>query len=201
MRNGYRPAWILLAALTAFNPTQATAQKGDLPSFGHVHALSLDASGKTVFLGAHTGLFRSSDDGRSWSKVSVSNKHARVDIMDIAPDPREATSIYVATHEAGVLKSTDGGKTWGEVNGGLKGLDVHGLAIDPQARATLHAAVRGKGGGFYRTTDGGSKWTRVDDGPWGEVKVLRSVDLPSGMGGIYLYAGTSTGLQRSPDCF
>ncbi len=201
MRNGYRAAWILFAALTAFNPTQAAAQKKDSPAFGNVHALSLDSSGKTLFLGAHAGLFRSGDDGRSWSKVSVSKKRTHIEIMDIAPDPRQATTIYVATREAGVLKSADGGRTWGEVNGGLKGLDVRGLAIDPQAPATLHAVLGEKGGGFYRTKDGGSKWTRVDDGPWGEVKVLRSVDLPSGMGGIFLYAGTSMGLQRSPDCF
>ena len=200
MRNRYGAAWILFAAFIAFNPTQAAAQKKNSPTFGQVHALALDASGQTLFLGAHAGLFRSGDDGRSWSKVSVSNKHAHIEIMDIASDPRKATTIYVATHEAGVLKSTDGGETWGEVNGGLKGLDVRGLAIDPQTPATLHA-VLGEKGGFYRTKDGGSKWTRVDDGPWGEVKVLRSVDLPSGMGGIFLYAGTSMGLQRSPDCF
>ncbi len=28
-----------------------------------------------------------------------------------------------------------------------------------------------------------------------------SVNLPRGMGGIYLYAGTAEGLQRSADCF
>lgn len=201
MRSRYRTAWILFAAFITFNPTQAAAQKKNSPNFGHIHALALDSGGQTVFLGAHTGLFRSSDDGRSWSKVSVSNKRARIEIMDIAADPREPTKIYVATHGAGVLKSTDGGKTWAEVNHGLKGLDVRGLAIDPNAPATLHAAVRKKGDGFYRTTDGGSKWTQVDGGPWGEVKVLKSVDLPSGMGGIFLYAGTSTGLQRTADCF
>jgi len=156
MGSRYRIAWILFAALTAFNSTQATAQKKNSPNFGHVHALTMDSSGQTVFLGAHTGLFRSSDDGRSWSKVPVSNKHAHIDVMDIAPEPREPTTIYVATHEVGVLKSIDGGKTWREVNSGLKGLDVHGLAIDPKAPATLHAAVREKGDGLYRTTDGGS---------------------------------------------
>lgn len=201
MGSRYRIAWLLFAALTVFSSTQATAQKKNSPNFGHVHALTMDSSGQTVFLGAHTGLFRSSDDGRSWSKVPVSNKHAHIDVMDIAPDPREPTTIYVATHEAGVLKSIDGGKTWRGVNSGLKGFDVHGLAIDPKAPATLHAAVREKGDGLYRTTDGGSKWTRVDDGPEGEIKVLKSVDIPSGMGGIFLYAGTSTGLRRSPDCF
>ena len=200
MRNEYRVATILLAALTAFNATQATAQKS-AADFGHVHALAVDSGGQIVFLGAHTGLFRSGDEGRSWTKVTVSNKHAHIDVLDIAPDPHEPATIYVATHQVGVVKSTDGGKTWTEVNSGLNGLDVHGLAIDPRAPAKLHAAVVKKGEGFYRTTDGGSKWTRVDGGPEDEVNVLKSVDLPSGMGGIFLYAGTSTGLRKTPDCF
>lgn len=201
MRDRFRIVSILFTVLWTFNAAEATAQKKNSPNFGHIHALAADSSGQTVFLGAHTGLFRSGDHGRSWRKVSVSNKHAHLDVMDIALDPREPKTIYVATHEAGVLKSTDGGKTWREVNSGLQGLDVHGLAIDPNVPTTLHAAVREKGDGVYRTTDGGGKWTRVDDGPEGEVKVLKSVNLPSGMGGIFLYAGTSIGLRRSPDCF
>jgi len=78
---------------------------------------------------------------------------------------------------------------------------VHGLALAPAAPDTLHATVRETGEGLYRTTDGGGKWTRVDDGPGGEVKVLTSVNIPTGMSGIWLYAGTAEGLQRSPDCF
>jgi len=42
---------------------------------------------------------------------------------------------------------------------------------------------------------------RVDDGPAGEVKVLVSVNISTGMGGIFLYAGTAEGLKRSADCF
>ena len=72
----------------------------------------MDAGGQTLFLGAHTGLFRSDDRGRSWNKVSLSTKHAHLDVMDVAPDPRESKTIYIATHEAGIFKSTDGGKTW-----------------------------------------------------------------------------------------
>ncbi|MBI2461848.1 MAG: exo-alpha-sialidase, partial [Candidatus Rokubacteria bacterium] len=74
------------------------------------------------------------------------------------------------------------------------------LAIDPDQPWKLHAAVREKGEGVYRT-DRRGRWTRVDDGPGGEVKVLASVNIPTGMGGIYLYAGTAEGLQRNPDCF
>ena len=126
---------------------------------------------------------------------------SHVDVMAVTPDLREPKTIYVGTHEAGVLKSTDGGTTWKEVNSGLGGLDVHGLAIDPNDPRKLHALVREKGEGIYRTINGGAKWTRVDDGPGGEVKGLYSVNIPTGMGGIFLYAATAEGLHRNPDCF
>lgn len=196
--------WIMSAGLVLVQETSAAkpnSSDGKAPKFQHVHALAIDSAGETLFLGAHTGLFRSDDRGRTWQKVSVSTKHAHLDVMDIAIDPRESKTIYIGTHEAGVLKSTDGGKTWSAANSGIGGPDVHGLAIDPNMPFKLHAAVRDKGEGIYRTIDQGKKWVRVDDGPQGEIKVLRSVNISSGMGGIFLYAGTSTGLQRSPDCF
>ena len=169
--------------------------------FEHVHALAMDAEGRSLFLGAHTGLFRSEDGGKSWKKVTLSAKHSHLDIMAVAHDPRDPKMIYVGTHEAGIFKTTDGGTTWGQANSGLGGLDVHGLALDLNVPSKLHAAVREKGEGIYRTTDGGGRWVRVDDGPGGEIKVLTSVNISTGMGGIFLYAGTAEGLQRNPDCF
>ena len=202
-----RTAAALLAGLTllAAGPRPSFAAQGHSAKgtgeFDHIHALAMDAAGRSLFLGAHTGLFRSEDLGRSWQKVTLSMKHLHLDVMAIAPHPSDPLIIYVGTHEAGVFRSTDGGSTWAEVNTALGGLDVHGLALDPNAPSKLHAAVREKGEGIYRTTDGGGKWVRVDDGPGGEVKVLVSVNIPTGMGGIYLYAGTAEGLQRNPDCF
>lgn len=179
---------------------QQSAKKSGV-AFEHVHSLAMDSDGRNLFLGAHTGLYRSSDHGRIWNRVSVSSKYAHLDVMDIAADPKDPNAIYIGTHEAGVLKTTDRGKTWSDTSSGLGGADVHGLALDPNMPSKLHAAVRDKGQGIYRTTDQGRRWIRVDDGPQGEIKVLRSVNLPTGMGGIFLYAGTSTGLQRSADCF
>ena len=170
-------------------------------AFEHVHALAFDAPARSLWLGAHAGLFRSEDGGHTWTKVALPVKHDALDVIAVTPDPRDAGTLYIATHEAGVLKTTDGGRSWSEVSGGLGGYDVHGLAIDPNAPTKLHALVRGKGDGVYWTTNGGQKWVRVDDGPGGETKVLTSVNLATGMGGIYLYAGTAEGLQRDPDCF
>jgi photosystem II stability/assembly factor-like uncharacterized protein len=114
-------------------------------AFEHVHAIAIDASGQSLLLGTHAGLFHSSDGGRSWKQVPISTKHAHLDVMDVVPDPRDPKTIYIGTHEAGVFKSGDGGATWNRVNNGLGGLDVHGLAIDPNAPSKLHAAIREKG--------------------------------------------------------
>jgi photosystem II stability/assembly factor-like uncharacterized protein len=192
---------ITLSAATLTVPAAAEGSPAGAQAFDHVHALAFDAEGRTLWLGAHTGLFRSEDGGRTWTKIELLVTRHAPDVMSIAAQPSDGRTLYVGTHEAGVLKTADGGATWSPVNAGLKGLDVHGLAIDPNAPDKLHAAVREMGAGLYRTTDGGRKWVRVDDGPAGETKVLASVNIPTGMGGIFLYAGTAEGLTRNPDCF
>jgi photosystem II stability/assembly factor-like uncharacterized protein len=166
----------------------------------HVHALVMLPGSHTLFLGTHNGLLQSKDEGRTWIPVPLPEAPKGIDVMTLVADPSNPQIIYAGTHERGVLRSRDGGKTWEEVNVGLGGRDVHALTIDPNRPKTLHAWVVDKG--VYRTTDGGVKWLRVDDGPENpEVKALASVNIPTGMGGIYLYAGTATGLYRNPDCF
>jgi photosystem II stability/assembly factor-like uncharacterized protein len=201
MRSGRRVfSFVAVAVLTAA-ATSAAQSSATPPNFEHVHALAFDAAGRALWLGAHTGLFRSEDGGRTWTKASLPGDGHDADVMAIAPHPTEAATIYVGTHEAGVLKTVDSGKTWSVAKTGIGGRDVHGLAIDPNTPAKLHALVRETGAGLYRTTDGGGKWVRVDDGPPSETKALASVNIPTGMGGIFLYAGTGEGLQRNPDCF
>jgi photosystem II stability/assembly factor-like uncharacterized protein len=190
---------VLAVVLLLVAPLTAPAGEAR-PSFEHVHALAFDSSGRTLWLGAHSGLYRSEDGGATWSKASLPGQHHAPDVMAVVPGVDPAV-VYVGTHDSGVLKTTDGGRTWKAANAGLSGLDVHGLASDPSAPEKLHALVREKGAGLYRTTDGGGRWVRVDDGPPGETKVLASVNIPTGMGGIYLYAGTAEGLRLSPDCF
>ena len=195
---------ILVAAAGVFQPVPAVAQNAKparTPAFEHVHALTVAADGRTLWLGAHAGLFRSQDGGRTWQSVRLPAKAPHLDVMALAGDLRDSRLLYVATHEAGVFRSQDGGGTWSQVNTGLGGLDVHGVAVDPNEPSKLHAAIRGQGEGVYRTADAGGKWVRVDDGPAGEVKVLASVNISTGMGGIFLYAGTAEGLLRNPDCF
>ncbi|MGH7410615.1 MAG: WD40/YVTN/BNR-like repeat-containing protein [Candidatus Methylomirabilis sp.] len=190
-------AGVLVGALVlVLAPASAPASQ----EMDHAHALVMLPGSHSLFLGTHNGLLQSKDEGRTWVPVPLPEALKGVDVMTLVADPSNPQIIFAGTHERGVLQSRDGGKTWEEVNSGLAGRDVHALTIDPNKPKTLHAWVVDKG--IYRTSNGGAKWIRVDDGPGdAEVKALASVNIPTGMGGIFLYAGTAAGLLRNPDCF
>nr|WP_163271154.1 hypothetical protein [Chelativorans alearense] len=108
--------------------------------------------------------------------------------------------MYATGHGIGVIKSADAGKTWEAASSGLGGLSTEGFTIDGKDPNTLYVWVLGNG--LYRSKDAATSWQRVDDGPKKqEIRSLVSVNSPTGMGGIWLYAGLDTGVMKSPDCF
>jgi photosystem II stability/assembly factor-like uncharacterized protein len=190
--------WAAMALLFVFSPGSLAAAAPE--RIGHAHTLIVLAENPTLFMGTHKGLLMSYDKGQTWVPVPLPRKFQGTDVMSLVADPQDTRRLYAGTHDWGVLRSLDGGKTWEDVNVGLGGRDVHALTIDPNKPKTLHAWVVGKG--LYRTRNGGATWARVDDGPENpQLKALASVNIPTGMGGIYLYAGTATGLYWNPDCF
>jgi photosystem II stability/assembly factor-like uncharacterized protein len=185
-----------------------TATAGEMPGIGapmeHVHALALDHVRNILWRGTHQGLSRSQDEGKTWSKVDVKGEVPGTDFMALAIDSTNPQIFYAAGHGLWVVKSTDGGTTWTLKKQGLDGDDVHALTMDPNDPQKLYAWVVDKG--LYRSTNGGESWARVDDGPRvpvtltpTDVKGLLSVNIPTGMGGIYLAAATASGFYVSAD--
>ena len=86
---------LLLAAIWTGNSTEAAAQQTKTPAFEHVHSLAMGADARSIFLAAHTGLFRSEDGGRTWKKVALSEKHTHLDVMAVTPYPKDSKTIYV----------------------------------------------------------------------------------------------------------
>ena len=168
------------------------------PGMDHLHALAVDARDGALLMGTHDGLHRSTDEGKAWTKAVPEGEFPGRDVMAIAVDPKQPGVLYAAGHDLGVVKSTDGGRRWRTAGAGLPAVDVHALTLDPNDPRKLYAWVDLKG--LYRSLDAGRRWTRVDDGPENpDVRALLSVNIPTGMGGIYLYGGTSDGLFRSMD--
>lgn len=125
-------------------------------------------------------------------------------IRALASHPDRPGRLFAAPEGGGTLRSEDSGRTWRAAGSGLPAAEVAALAVAAAAPDTIYAAVAGDG--LWRSEDAGESWAFVMDRPWiaeaeRDVLALASVNLASGMGGIWLYAGTEAGLTRVPDCF
>lgn len=202
------PRWFRLVLITAMATAVASAlatlgeTAGPRQDIGHLHALLVSPTDETLWIGTHHGLYRSKDEGKTWQPVKIPAELAAMDFMSFAQDPTAPKFMYVGTHNRGILRTNDAGATWTQILG-IGNSDVHALAVDgfnPTQPKRWYAWIVEKG--LFRSVGDLDEWKRQDDGPANpDVRTLQSVNIPTGMGGIWLYAGTADGLFRSPDCF
>ncbi len=150
-----------------------------------------------VVAGAQVWRFGPSGDG-------VLLTTPRTPIRGLTCHPNRPGRLFAALDGGGLDRSEDGGRTWAAASGGLPLAQVTALAVAAEAPDTVYAALAEDG--LWRSEDAGISWSFVMDRPWlaeagREVLTLASVNLASGMGGIWIYAGTDQGVTRVPDCF
>lgn len=143
---------------------------------------------------------RSSDRGATWTTLPDPDGQPAA----VTSHPARPGRLFVSIEGGGVEVSEDFGQSWRRQGQGLPDRTLDALANSAKNPDTLYAAIGGDG--LWRSEDAGETWEFVMDRPFlsgseQDVRTLASVDLASGMGGIWLYAGTSAGLQRVPDCF
>lgn len=179
------------------------------PIYGHVHALTFNLQDNSLLMGTHNGLFKGTDQGKTFTKVEVKGDVNADDFMNFAYDPNTKI-LFAGGHDLGVVKSTDGGVTWTKADSGIVGTDIHALTINPLDTSRLYAYSVGNG--VFGTKDGAKSWYRIDDGPDNpSTRVFGYMATPSSMDrGMktdkttnigYLWAGTSGGLYSSFACF
>lgn len=195
----FAPIFGILLSLGAAS-SSASGELAPSPFGGHVHALAIHPETGDLFLGARP-VYRSRDGGRTWTTVDgIPKSEERANITAIAIDSKNPHTMYATGHGIAVVKSVDGGETWTTKATGLGGASTEALAIDGLDPNRLYVWVLGDG--LYRSDDAAESWQRVDDGPkQQEIRSLISLNEPTGMGGIWLYAGLDVGIVKSPDCF
>jgi photosystem II stability/assembly factor-like uncharacterized protein len=151
----------------------------------------------TVFAATIRGIFRSSDRGVTWSRLSRGLPESYRATL-IAFDPFVERRLYAWIQEepgapVGVLvRSADGGATWEALPHGPQGNQrIYSLAIDPRSPGTLYAGTEKA---VYKSVDGGLSWKPT---PLGAVGFVATLKVHPRLGTVY--AGTSTGLFRSAD--
>ncbi|UCC24072.1 MAG: hypothetical protein JSU98_10065 [Gemmatimonadales bacterium] len=99
------------------------------------------------------GLYRSTDRGESWERVSGNNPRPMYFSM-VRIDPGNPDRIYMGGVDLQV--SDDGGRTWWDYDGYTEiHVDYHALWVDPND--SDHVVV-GNDGGVASTWDGGRSW-------------------------------------------
>jgi photosystem II stability/assembly factor-like uncharacterized protein len=124
-----------------------------------------------VFATTNTGLYRSDDEGRTWTNLGV----PREEVYSVVVSP-DGERLYAGTHPAHLYVSTDDGETWTECEGfqDLPSRDewhtprhrneahIRSLGVHPDAPNRVIAGV--EVGGVHVSEDNGETWTERSAG-------------------------------------
>ena len=134
---------------------------------------------RTLYAGVFdAGVFKSTDDGRSWAlkknglghsdnlRVSRVVLHADGTLFAIICAKRPAAGKPLMSEGVGLYRSTDGAETWERINASQPLLYVKDFSVHPRdsRRILMGACDAGRGdqsGGLYLTEDGGQSWHRI----------------------------------------
>ena len=125
------------------------------------------------------GVFKSTDGGKSWTRVLFRDE--KTGAVDLVIDPRAPDTLYAGFWEvfrtphslssggpgSGLFKTTDGGQTWTELtrNPGLpKPLwGKIGVTVSGADSNRLYAIIEAAEGGLFMSDDAGASWKLVND--------------------------------------
>jgi photosystem II stability/assembly factor-like uncharacterized protein len=124
------------------------------------------------------GVFKTTDGGKTWTKVLYRNDSTGC--AEMAMDPQDSSVLYAAMWDvrrephnfrsggpgSGLFKSTDSGATWHELRKGLPLGDLGriGIAVPPTNHARVYAVVEAKNHtALFRSDDSGESWAEVNN--------------------------------------
>jgi len=121
-----------------------------------VDALAINENGQ-IFAGMGSGgIFRSTNNGNSWTQVFGSQNKGWVKTLSINANGH----IFAGLFYGYVFRSTNNGDSWTEVLS-VPEVNVYCLSINSSGHVFVGTD---DGGGVYRSTDDGDSWTQIATG-------------------------------------
>ena len=143
--------------------------------------------GDTIFAGGQTKIYRSLDNGNTFTTI---NLNLGFSIVNIYSFTYANSTLYAATSYDGVYKSTDFGLNWISSNEGMGPKDVRALTLTDASNLIAGSHYVG----MYRSTDLGSFWNKSQTGFPAGISILSLLESE-----FSIYAGTRDGVFRTDD--
>ena len=166
-----------------------------------IRSLTVAASdAKILVAGTLEGVFRSTDDGAHWERISPKDNVEIHEVESLAVDPVNPDIIYAGTWHL-PWKTEDGGKTWTNIKQGIiEDSDVFSIVVDPKQSNVVYLSACS---GIYKSDDGGAKFTggvgenKAQGIPSTARRTRVLVQDPNHLD--IVFAGTTEGLYRTFD--
>jgi photosystem II stability/assembly factor-like uncharacterized protein len=145
-----------------------------------------------LFAGTLEGVFRSTDDGVSWTQISPPRSLEIHEVESLAIDPADPDVIYAGTWHL-PWKTTDGGKSWSNIKQGvIDDSDVFSIIIDPTEPKIVFASACS---GIYKSVSAGELFKKIEGIPdtARRTRVLKQDPANREV----VYAGTTEGLYKT----
>jgi photosystem II stability/assembly factor-like uncharacterized protein len=175
----------------------------DVAGMSHQYVLSVaraPSDPNVILAGTLKGVFRSSDNGKSFVQISPEGSTEIHEIESLAIDPDNPKIIYAGTWHL-PWRTTDGGVHWENMKQGIiEDSDVFSIIIDPKHTNVVYLSACS---GIYKSNDAGAHFkggvpvNKLQGIPSSARRTRKLMQDPQHLQTVY--AGTTEGLYRTLD--
>jgi photosystem II stability/assembly factor-like uncharacterized protein len=129
-----------------------------------VNPFIIDPTDPSILYAGYADVWKTTNRGDSWTKISTMNTNDKLRSMAIAPSDNQV--LYVADNSQ-MWKTIDGGDNWTDITGTLPVAsgNITYIAIKNDDPQTVWVSLGGyNGNGVYQSIDGGATWENISEG-------------------------------------
>lgn len=153
----------------------------------------IDPTDHLKLYAGYADLWKSTNQGNSWTKISTMNSSNKLRAIAVAP----SNTNYIYTSDPSHLwKTTNGGTGWTEITGTLpvSNSSITSIAVKSTDPNTVWVTFsQFNANRVYQTIDGGSTWTNISTG-LPSIPVYSIVQNTQNTSEVQLYVGTELGV-------
>src|SRR5919106_1230066 len=157
-------------------------------------SVDMSVSDKRImfFASRGDGVYKSTDEGWSWSRIKVTERDAQVSLLAISP--HRSDDVIAASADGGLHVTTDCGDTWTELS--VTYAPVTAIAFAPDRDGVI--VLGDDEGRLHQSEDGGAAWSTT---ALSDVGAIRTIAISPGFSsdGTIMVGTSLSGVYRSTD--